>query len=809
MDMTTPPAASDPDSAEATTRLDWPTPHHFRVTGEQPEGHEPGVVTMNDGRKLVGTVVQLDALALVLEFQPHDMEVPSSIRFSELKSVCLTRTIDLVRVPLGAPAETTGEQPASGPQKCTVEFRDGLDLVLDIVGIVVKEHGLFLFFGSSSSDVQRWFIPMDAISKYQIGDPLGKILVDRHLVDPELVDAGLEKQHQLRTIKLGDYLHLKKIVTNDQLEAALKKQRAMRHLRLGDALMQESLINDQHLNEALGVQAADRKKPLGEILVEMGVVSKDTIKRVLVEKLGIPLVDLRKFQYEPNAIRAVSAEMAHKYTALPLYRTLTRIAIAMEDPMNWEALQALEFFTSLKVDPVLATREDLVFMLEQFYGVKEARENISELVAELGGGEEEVEAFTGDIVTDSDNTLVRLVNKMIADAVQQEVSDIHIESMPGNRPSRVRFRKDGVLAPYTDIPANFRAAVISRIKVMSGLDISEKRRPQDGKINFQDFGSARVELRVVTMPTANGLEHVVMRVLTAPRSLSLDQIGVAPQLLAQLKEMAEKPYGLIFVCGPTGSGKTTTLHSLLGYINTADRKIWTVEDPIEITQDGLCQVQVNAKIGLTFPEILRSFLRADPDVIMVGETRDQDTARTVVAASLTGHLVLSTMHTNNAVESVVRLLDIGLDPFNFSDALIGIVGQRLVRRLCAVCRKPHAASQDELDALAAAYCFGSKLKAAEVLKQWRSEYAREHGSLILFSPEGCQVCDRTGYRGRIGLHELLVASPTVKAKIQSKADMHDITRVAVAEGMLTLKQDGIHKILQGHTDLKQVRSVCL
>ena len=265
------------------------------------------------------------------------------------------------------------------------------------------------------------------IAKYQIGDPLGKILVDRHLVDAESIDAGLEKQHQLRTIKLGDYLHLKKIVTNDQLEAALKKQRAMRHLRLGDALMQESLINDQHLGEALSVQAADRKKPLGEILVEMGVVSKDTIKRVLVEKLGIPLVDLRKFQYEPNAIRAVSAEMAHKHTALPLYRTVTRIAIAMEDPMNWEALQALEFYTSLKVDPVLATREDLVFMIEQFYGAKEARENISELVAELGGGEEEVEAFTGDIVTESDNTLVRLVNKMIADAVQQEVSDIHIE----------------------------------------------------------------------------------------------------------------------------------------------------------------------------------------------------------------------------------------------------------------------------------------------------------------------------------------------------------------------------------------------
>jgi len=217
---------------------------------------------------------------------------------------------------------------------------------------------------------------------------------------------------------------------------------------------------------------------------------------------------------------------------------------------------------------------------------------------------------------------------------------------------------------------------------------------------------------------------------------------------------------------------------------------------------------VNPKIGLSFAEVLRSFLRADPDVIMVGETRDQDTAKTVVAASLTGHLVLSTMHTNNAVESVVRLLDIGLDPFNFSDALVGIVGQRLVRQLCAVCRRPHAATQEELDALASAYCSGTELQPAEVIKRWRAEHAKEHGSVILFSPQGCQVCDQTGYRGRIGIHEVLPASPTIKAKIQMRADTTQIARVAVAEGMLTLKQDGIEKILQGHTDLKQVRTVC-
>jgi type II secretory ATPase GspE/PulE/Tfp pilus assembly ATPase PilB-like protein len=344
---------------------------------------------------------------------------------------------------------------------------------------------------------------------------------------------------------------------------------------------------------------------------------------------------------------------------------------------------------------------------------------------------------------------------------------------------------------------------------MSELDISEKRRPQDGKMNFRHSGSAPVELRVVTMPTANGLEGVVMRILTAPRAISVEQIDLAPRVLLDLKALVVKPFGLLFVCGPTGSGKTTTLHSLLSHINTPDRKIWTVENPIEITQDGLCQVQVHEKIGLTFPEVLRSLMRADPDVIMVGETRDTETAETVIAASLTGHLVLSTMHTNSAVESVVRLLDFGLDPFNFSDALLGIVGQRLVRRLCPACRVPHSASKQEIDNLARAYCLETGCDAAEIARRWQAQYGSREGPIKLFSAAGCEQCDRTGYKGRLGIHELFVASAPIKAKIQSKATVSEITRTAIVEGMLTLKQDGIEKILQGHTDLKQVQVVCL
>jgi type II secretory ATPase GspE/PulE/Tfp pilus assembly ATPase PilB-like protein len=341
------------------------------------------------------------------------------------------------------------------------------------------------------------------------------------------------------------------------------------------------------------------------------------------------------------------------------------------------------------------------------------------------------------------------------------------------------------------------------------MDISEKRRPQDGKLDFEQAGLPPLELRVVTLPTAHGLEDVVMRILSAPKALSLAQLGLAPRVLEGLKDAASKPYGLVFVCGPTGSGKTTTVHSLLAHINTPDHKIWTVEDPVEIVQEGLCQVQVNAKLGLGFVDVLRSFMRADPDVIMVGETRDAESARTVIAASLTGHLVVSTLHTNGAAESVVRLLDFGLDPFNFADAMLAILGQRLVRRLCPSCREPYEASRVEIESLANEYCRDSELTPAEVIAGWHARDSGADGEMTLYRACGCERCDQAGYKGRMGIHELLTATPLVKALILGRASGREMARAAAREGMLTLKQDGIDKVLQGHTDLAQVLLVSM
>nr|WP_020656986.1 GspE/PulE family protein [Massilia niastensis] len=417
-----------------------------------------------------------------------------------------------------------------------------------------------------------------------------------------------------------------------------------------------------------------------------------------------------------------------------------------------------------------------------------------------------------------ENELVRLLNKVIVDAHRQGVSDIHIEPQPGKGRTGIRFRKDGVLVPYIEVPASYRDALVARVKIMCDLDISERRKPQDGKIRFRKYGPLDIELRVATIPSAGGVEDVVMRILQAGEPIPLDRLGVSDANLARLRPAIEKPYGLFFVCGPTGSGKTTTLHSILHHLNTPETKIWTAEDPVEITQKGLRQVQVNRKAGLDFASVMRAFLRADPDVIMVGEMRDRETVGTAIEASLTGHLVLATLHTNSAPESIVRLMDMGMDPFNFADALLGVLAQRLARRLCLHCRQPYHPDGGEIDGLLAEYCedlagtaaFRADPGAARaaVLAGWRQRHADQQGRFTLYRAVGCEECNR-GYRGRVGLHELMLGTERLKRLVVEHARVAALLSAALEDGMQTLKMDGIDKVLLGATDIKMVRAVCI
>jgi type II secretory ATPase GspE/PulE/Tfp pilus assembly ATPase PilB-like protein len=667
----------------------------------------------------------------------------------------------------------------------------------ETVGSVHALCGVFLYPPDRDGTVTRWFIPADATESASIGKPIGEMLVEEKLASPEAVDAALSRQKALRSRRFGQYLTDNQIVSPEQLAAALKHQRSQPIQKLGETLVELGYLTESELDEALAIEARDRTVPLGQILADMGVVEAEVVNAVIARKLGIPYISLRTFRIPPEVLKRIPAAVAQRFQTLPVAEADNALAVAIENPMDMAKLEELRFVVGSKLLPVMASGEDIRAALEKAYGdaralaPAEVRKRIDVGIGELT---HRLAAETADAAIDEsqsveqDNTLVQLVNKMIIDAAEQKASDIHIEANPGGKDMRVRFRKDGALVTYLDLPARFRKAVVSRLKIMAQLDITERRKPQDGKIEFRRFGPLDVDLRMATIPTTGGLEDIVMRVLTAANPVALDALGFDSGQLQALKRLISRPHGLFLVCGPTGAGKTTTLHSLLRELNTAELKIWTAEDPIEIGQAGLRQVQVNPKIGWTFAAAMRSFMRADPDVIMVGEMRDAETAKTGIEASLTGHLVFSTLHTNSAVESVVRLLDLGMDPFNFADALLGVLAQRLVRKLCADCKVAYAPSGAELEELAS---------ESRVLPP-------KH---MLYRAKGCVRCDRTGYRGRMAVYELLVADAAVKRLMQRRAPVSEIAAAAGASGLRTLKQSALDKVIEGHTDLPQVRAI--
>ncbi len=837
-----PPRGDAASSASADkarhAQFAWPTPPFaaYPQALEQQPSEACEIVGLN-GKCMQGRLIFFVPDEGVAQVQVPPARTTMALRFGQFKSLRVLPPL----APSPRPPAPAGAR-ADDPHALMLDHRPrsryllslsaGGEMQGETVGHVEMPCGLFLFppVGDDGS-VQRLFVPREAYLAVQLGERIGDVLLEHRTATPQQIAQAVAQQQELRAQRVGEILVTRQLLTPEQLLAAIEQQASMPMVRIGDALLSLGLVSQQQLDDALAQQAHDRSVPLGELLVRMGAISREDLQLALARKMGYPLVSLARFPVEADALRTLPFAMAVRLKLMPLLVRDGRLIVALGDPSQRRvAVEEVEFVTQMKSVPVLAQCNSIEEALRAAYdkfGLAThvgfgSPESVAPIEFDLSDTDRLVETLEKEghdrpgseddrQIEQSDNSLVRLINNMIVEAWKGGVSDIHVESHPGRERIKIRFRKDGALRTHLELPHTYRNALIARIKIMCDLDISERRKPQDGKINFAKFSPQhRLELRVATIPTNSGLEDVVMRILASAKPIPLDGIGLSDANLDRLKHAMERPYGMVLCVGPTGSGKTTTLHSALGFINVPERKIWTAEDPIEITQPGLRQVQVNPKIDWTFAKALRAFLRADPDVIMVGEVRDTETAHMAIEASLTGHLVLSTLHTNSAPETVTRLLDMGMDPFNFADSLLAVLAQRLVRRLCNHCRTSRPATAEEIDELLDDYLQASPKDdpafARDALRaDWTERFGRG-GQLMQHHSPGCEHCGHTGQSGRAAIHELMIVSRELRQMIQTGQRAETLQRTALLEGMRTLRQDGIEKVLQGLVSIEEVRA---
>jgi type IV pilus assembly protein PilB len=554
-----------------------------------------------------------------------------------------------------------------------------------------------------------------------------------------------------------------------------------RRKQLGEVLLEDGLVTYEQLAEATEEQTRTGRS-LGRVLIDLGFVDEQDLISALAKQIGLPFVDLGEYPIDPAAASMISDGLAKRYSALPIGFDESKLVVAMSDPANVFALDDIRTITGLDIKPVVSTRTDIHTAIARFHRLDQSVEDIVGAATEETDDLEDL-AKTRELVEDA--PIVKLVNLLITQAVGERASDIHIE--PQERDVRIRYRIDGVLHEVMRSPKSIQSGVISRLKIMSDINIAERRIPQDGRVGLVVGGKA-IDLRVATLPTVFG-EKVVIRILDKSSVLlNLQDLGFSDHNFSRYELSFRKPYGMILVTGPTGSGKSTTLYATLNIINTPERNIITVEDPVEYRLPGVNQIQINHKAGLTFASALRSILRSDPDVVLIGEIRDRETAQISIEAALTGHLVLSTLHTNNAPSAVSRLIEMGIEPFLVSSAIDGILAQRLLRILCERCKELYAPTED-------------------ALREAGIPLGADGTAPKLYRPVGCSHCSKTGYRGRTAAHEVMLSSEEIERLVSERRSAEEIGRVARSQGMRSLREDGIEKVLLGVTSIEEIMRV--
>jgi type II secretory ATPase GspE/PulE/Tfp pilus assembly ATPase PilB-like protein len=676
---------------------------------------------------------------------------------------------------------------------------------------------LIQVYGQGNKDLKVLYMLVDCLEKLEMplemADFLAQAIVENKY-DPK-DQAELYYRLGMAYAKLGKYnqarlslWQIRKLDPNypglDEKLQELNKSGAGQRGKY-DLLLEKGLISQEKLDEALK-RAEEEKLDPDQLLVDEYQIDKESLGESLSVFYDAPFVPFDPDMEAPFEVfnkRNLDADFLKKYGWVPLAQKGNTLEVLMTDPYDLGKIDEIRFILGTSnIESKVALRKDIEAFIDHFFQELSGEEKLAAFdeeveteVDDAGGEDDFVDLEEG--VSENDSEVVRLVNAVLVEAYRQGASDIHIEPNVQSKYCSIRYRVDGSCFEFRKLRLSLARPIISRVKIMSHLDIAEKRLPQDGKVKMKlPKVNKVVEFRVATIPTIDNQEDVVLRVLASGKPLPLDKLGMQPRIFESFQKSIYQPYGMVLVVGPTGSGKSTTLHSALSYINTQDRKIWTAEDPVEITQEGLRQVQMKPKIGLTFPSALRSFLRADPDVIMIGEMRDRETAHIGVEASLTGHLLLSTLHTNSAPETVTRLLDMDLDPFNFSDSLLCVLAQRLAKTLCDNCKEPYTPSSEEIEEL--------KMEFGDGWQECMSEDFLNDP--VLYRPVGCKRCLQ-GYKGRIGVYELMTNTPDLKSLIKHSKSTEELRDQAIRDGMWTLKQDGVLKVVQGKTDIHQIRAV--